>query len=290
MSSPTSPSWQARCLSVVISILAYRSRRASPDWFLKHMKSTWTSHKTKVVLSEDSRADYFEDTLENGHQTWQVFHIHPKRKTSASKRVILYWHGGGFHSRVSIWLILSSYRQPDSCVPVDPLFIWFNSMPANPDLQVPSLDSRAILSMALETGCPIIYPLYTLAPSGTAAQCIAGGLKLLLRIHRDERYRDHQIIITGASAGAWIALRLVLALSEIVLGKTTIRSNDSQDITERRVDNFLGLDVDKAVGLDIAQRISEVVLQSPWIDVDLRYPSDRCDESKVSGHAIIATS
>jgi len=78
--------------------------------------------------------------------------------------------------------------------------------------------------MALSTGCPVIYPLYTLAPAGTAAQCIQGGRELLVKIHRDDRYRDHRIVVTGASAGAWIALRLVLALSENALGQTASSS------------------------------------------------------------------
>lgn len=136
--------------------------------------------------------------------------------------------------------------------------------------------------MALDTGCPIVYPLYTLAPVGTAAQCVQGGLKLLLSVYRDDRYRDHEIIITGASAGAWIALRLVLALGEIVLDKSTVRLANSQEIIERTVDSSLTSCVEKSVGLDIARRVSEIVLQSPWVDTDLKDPSDRYHESKAS--------
>jgi hypothetical protein len=39
---------------------------------------------------------------------------------------------------------------------------------------------------------------------------------------------------------------------------------------------------DGAAALDIARRICEVVLQSPWVDTDLSHPLNRCHESKVS--------
>jgi acetyl esterase/lipase len=149
-------------------------------------------------------------------------------------------------------------------------------------LQFPSLDSKAVLAMAVDTGCPVVYPLYTLTPVGTAAQCIEGGLKLLVKIHQNPTYRDHQIIVTGASAGAWIALRLTLALGEIILGKATVRSADSRDIVERGMDASLIPHADGAAALDIARRICEVVLQSPWVDTDLSHPLNRCHESKVS--------
>jgi acetyl esterase/lipase len=141
--------------------------------------------------------------------------------------------------------------------------------------------------MAIDTGCPIVYPLYTLAPLGTAAQCIEGGLRLLLKIHQDPRYQDHQILMTGASAGAWIALRLVLALSEVILGKTTVQTIDSHDIIERSTDQCPSRDMDNTIGLDIARRISEVVLQSPWVDTDLRHPTDRQDESKAGASIVV---
>lgn len=135
--------------------------------------------------------------------------------------------------------------------------------------------------MALDTGCPIVYPLYTLAPLGMAAECIQGGLQLLLCIYNDPRYRDHQIIVTGASAGGWIALRLVLALGEIVLGKATVRSHQSAIASEPAIDPSLTEHLDSTVGLGIARRISEIVLQSPWLDTDLDHPGDRDNAGKV---------
>jgi len=142
--------------------------------------------------------------------------------------------------------------------------------------------------MALHTGCPVVYPLYTPAPVGTAAQCIRGGLLLLLEIHQDPKYRDHQILVTGASAGAWIALRLTLALAEIILGKATLRSAVSRDVIERDMDISLSPRVDTVTALHIAHRISEVVLQSPWLDTELRHPSDRYHESPVGAQGAIA--
>jgi len=142
--------------------------------------------------------------------------------------------------------------------------------------------------MALDTGCPVVYPLYSLAPVGTAAQCIRGGLLLLLEIHQNPKYRDHQVLVTGASAGAWIALRLTLALAEIILGKATFRSAVSRDVIERDMDISLSSRVDRATALDIAHRISEVILQSPWLDTELSHPSDRYHESPVSAQGVIA--
>lgn len=135
--------------------------------------------------------------------------------------------------------------------------------------------------MALDTGCPVVFPLYKLAPVGSAHQCVQGGLKLLLNIGQDSRFQDHRIIVTGASAGAWIALRIVLALAETVLGKSTARSVDSRGVVERMMDMSLTEHMDEVTGLKIARRISEVVLQSPWVDTDLSHPGDRYKDSKV---------
>jgi hypothetical protein len=142
--------------------------------------------------------------------------------------------------------------------------------------------------MALNLGCPVVYPLYTLAPVGTAAQCIRGALLLLLEIHQNPKYRDHQIIVTGSSAGACIALRLTLALAEIILGKATFRSAVSRDVIERDMDISLSPRVDTPTARDIAHRISEVVLQSPWLDTELNHPSDRYHESPVGAQGVIA--
>jgi len=117
MYSTASPSWQARCLSAVIFLAAYRSRNASPDWFLKHVRSTWQSYNKKVVLRKDCRAEYSEETLENGNQAWQVYHIRPRHQINAAKRVILYWHGGGFHSRVGLLCFTSRNSCPLSPLP-----------------------------------------------------------------------------------------------------------------------------------------------------------------------------
>lgn len=259
--SPFSPSWQARCLAFVIYLVAYRSRNADREWFLNHVKSTWRSCNANVELSEDSRADYSEEVLQNGKHAWQVFHIRPKRRLHSQKQVILYWHGGGFHTRVSETLRFMTNKV---------------------DLQTPSLDSRAVLTMALDTGCPVIYPLYTLAPVGTAAECITGGLRLLLEISQDDRYRDHKIIVTGASAGAWIALRLVLALAEGAMGKSTVRSPPSSRVDGTAADQSITTLMESSAAMNIARRIREVVLQSPWVDTDLKHPEDRDIHSKAS--------
>jgi hypothetical protein len=73
-----------------------------------------------------------------------------------------------------------------------------------------------------DVGLDYVFPEYTLAPYATAGQIIRGAVEVLLNISEDKRYRDHDIVLMGCSAGGWIIMRLAQVLTRLAMGQTEI--------------------------------------------------------------------
>ncbi|KAJ9093700.1 hypothetical protein QFC21_006296 [Naganishia friedmannii] len=183
------PSLRARLASAVVAWKFSERKNASVDGILDDIRSTWEKENDDEVVPTKT-AEVF--TAQQSGKTWQVYHIRPRNGPVEVGKVVVYFHGGAFIRRMQDrhWIFVQK--------------------------------------LADELKCDVIVPIYTLAPLATGTSCIQTCIELLAHLERDDiRYRNKQFVLTGDSAGGWIALRTLLALVERQTGKVTFR--DRQD-------------------------------------------------------------
>ncbi|KAJ9124601.1 hypothetical protein QFC24_003394 [Naganishia onofrii] len=136
-----------------------------------------------------------------------------------------------------------------------------------------------IQKLADELKCDVIVPIYTLAPLATGTSCIQTCIELLAHLERDDvRYRNKHFVLTGDSAGGWIALRILLALVERHTGKVTSRDRqDKVHVSASKLEQAGEVDY-KA----ILDSISDVLMISPVVDSTVDRPEDLEAEQRVS--------
>jgi hypothetical protein len=69
----------------------------------------------------------------------------------------------------------------------------------------------------VESKCPVVVPIYTLAPLSTAREWEQTALDFVLALSKDKQYAGYQIVLMGDSAGGWMSMRLLQAMCEIGL-------------------------------------------------------------------------
>ena len=124
---------------------------------------------------------------------------------------------------------------------------------------------------------PVIVPVYTLAPLATGVQIIAAGIDMLATLSIDARYIDKKIVILGDSAGGWISLRLILALTELASAEDGSSRNELDTVLPGAWDILQKHDL-KTIRA-IRDKVKAVILFSPAIDLEMANMSDRSVES-----------
>lgn len=76
------------------------------------------------------------------------------------------------------------------------------------------LEWRIVQRAVTESGSPLIYPVWTLAPLSCADALTATSIDFILSITEDKRWERKEIVLSGSSAGGWCATRTFLALCE----------------------------------------------------------------------------
>jgi hypothetical protein len=71
-----------------------------------------------------------------------------------------------------------------------------------------------------------VVPIYTLAPLSTAREWNTVALDFILKLSKDDRYTDYDIVMMGDSAGGWMSMRLLQAMCEISCGEKSDRQNE----------------------------------------------------------------
>ena len=80
--------------------------------------------------------------------------------------------------------------------------------------------------MVTESNCPVVVPIYHLAPISTAREWNQVALEFIVQLSKDARYTGYQIILMGDSAGGWMTVRLLQAMCEISCGAQTDRQEE----------------------------------------------------------------
>ena len=84
-----------------------------------------------------------------------------------------------------------------------------------------------------DSKCPVVVPIYTLAPLSTAREWNEVALEFILKLSKDARYTDYEIVMMGDSAGGWMSMRLLQALCEISCGDKSDRQGDVDEALMR---------------------------------------------------------
>lgn len=87
--------------------------------------------------------------------------------------------------------------------------------------------------VAIESHCPVVVPIYTLAPLSTAREWNIVALDFILKLAKDERYTDYEFVMMGDSAGGWMSMRLLQALCEISCGDKSDRQEEVDKVLMR---------------------------------------------------------
>ena len=91
----------------------------------------------------------------------------------------------------------------------------------------------AVARVVNESHCPVVVPIYTLAPLSTARDWNIVALDFILKLAKDARYTDYEIVMMGDSAGGWMSMRLLQAMCEISCGDKSDRQGDVDDTLMR---------------------------------------------------------
>lgn len=126
-----------------------------------------------------------------------------------------------------------------------------------------------VQKLADDLKCDVIVPIYTLAPLATGTACIQTCIELLAHLRDDVRYAGKQVVLSGDSAGGWIALRVLLALMERHAGKTTFRDRQDQLTVEDIKVKDEGINYTA-----ILDSVSDVLMISPVVDTSVDRPED----------------
>jgi hypothetical protein len=79
----------------------------------------------------------------------------------------------------------------------------------------------------------VVVPIYTLAPLSTAREWNEVALEFILKLSKDARYTDYEIVMMGDSAGGWMSMRLLQAMCEISCGGKSDRQGDVDEALMR---------------------------------------------------------
>ncbi|KAI5455193.1 hypothetical protein NCC49_000010 [Naganishia albida] len=224
------------------------SLRANLAFYAVQYKFSHRKHATPQQILDDVRDTWRQENApevvptsdEEVFAGAQVFHVRPRGERVETGKVVVYWHGGAFIRRMQDrhWIFVQK--------------------------------------LADQLKCDVVVPIYTLAPLATGTSCVQTSLELLAHLQTDVRYQGKQFVLAGDSAGGWIALRVLLALSERLAGKTTFRSRE-EHVEERELKLKQPEEIDYKAILD---SVSDVLMISPVVDAIVDRPEDLEAEKK----------
>ncbi|KAJ9123037.1 hypothetical protein QFC22_001226 [Naganishia vaughanmartiniae] len=272
------PSIRARAASIFVAWKFHQRKHANEQGILDDIKNTWQQETTEEVVPTKTA-----ETFVAGSETWQVYHVRPRDGPVEVGKVIVYFHGGESSATQDHWKRDSALRGQAQAgcnfgtleggggtAEVAEAEIITNVL-VQPEANMQERHWIFIQKLADELKCDVIVPIYTLAPLATGTSCIQTCIELLAHLERDDvRYRNKHFVLTGDSAGGWIALRVLLALVERHTGKVVYQDRkDKVHVSEMKLKQ--PEDVDYKAVLD---SISDVLMISPVVDAIVDRPED----------------
>ena len=191
----------------IIYFRFFLANRATVKQIENNTRKTFESENSPQVLpsniTSNPKLSIKREILES-QQRWELFHVKPKTGKE-TKKVVVYWHGGAFIKGVS------------SSLSAEKVSLTTQTSPKHWD---------AVARVVTESNCPVVVPIYTLAPLSTSREWDVVALDLITKLSKDARYADYQIVMMGDSAGGWMTMRLLQSMCEISCGEKQDRQEE----------------------------------------------------------------